>query len=974
MSAPSLGLIIGLITKIAKESAIEYGALGIVDIRVNATKDGIEFELSNGTTFNVPITNTMLKSVYDTINDGTIGVDNSRQLGGVTKDFVLDSKNSKFDNTKLENILSTNVQDAIDELGNLYFDTQGNVSAIEQGKVVDYVNNLTVDRTIEDIVLNGSKLVSYEKFNHENELINNNFTNITDGILDNIATLTNETQDNNVAIANIIKGSYITTDASNTIGLLKTDGGVVIDASTLGQNINDIENENITQNNAITALTNENVAQNDKITAIEGVNTNQNTKISNFETESVSQGNRISTLENTSTSQSNSISSLVAKDVIHDNKILALENDNIVQTTKITNLELSDTSQNMKLTSLDTTTKNIISGDYINVTPNSGLSIVKNPLTGVELKQLIATRNTTGGVIVGNNINLGVDGEISIADYILLSQRGTSNGVASLDVNSKIPNVQLDLTTIRNVAFYATVSAFPIQGVFSVLYISDDGFFKKWNGSAYVDALVIPSQITSTYDTSNVAQAPIASAIKPVIDSEISLVSIGKTKIGSWDASTNTPTLSTTPSISLTKGDYYEVSVDGTQFGVNWTFKDRIVVGLNTDGSYAWFKANLPFKEPTDYAYKNKRQYFQSLYSYASRGDVSMTATDVTDWVVVGATTIATTNYATNIFFRRMLSLVGTSITNNTTTNLYTKPTAYAYCKYKNCPTSGEVLAWIRVQSGDKVVAVNAWLRNPTTGVLDKRLWTRSSQLGSVATTGLGAIYGELYPSHDNRAGNTTNGHSWICFRIDATDVPLYRTATGEIHVAFNQAGILTTGGNSGNIGISGWALSTNEYNFQYLTGNELYLPFFGSTYKTPAVTNGTFSLQTVNSEGYVSVFIPSTQSKIFEVPMPSTITGSWKLSIQSLPNNRLYGGQIRLYTQNSANARVLDVGEPYSQNNIFTPIDTRSTISTWNLNGTDLNAVKRTRVDQSGSFVQFEFYNTSQDDYLLGVWIERVV
>ena len=45
---------------------------------------------------------------------------------------------------------------------------------------------------------------------------------------------------------------------------------------------------------------------------------------------------------------------------------------------------------------------------------------------------------------------------------------------------------------------------------------------------------------------------------------------------GTWDASTNTPTLNNPPAGS-TKGDYYVVSVAGTQFSLSFAVGDWII-------------------------------------------------------------------------------------------------------------------------------------------------------------------------------------------------------------------------------------------------------------------------------------------------------------------------------------------------------------------------------------------------------------
>ncbi len=58
---------------------------------------------------------------------------------------------------------------------------------------------------------------------------------------------------------------------------------------------------------------------------------------------------------------------------------------------------------------------------------------------------------------------------------------------------------------------------------------------------------------------------------------------------GTWDASTNTPTLSNPPTSALYNiGDYYRVTAGGTQFGFNFGIHDAIVVVEGVGGALAW--------------------------------------------------------------------------------------------------------------------------------------------------------------------------------------------------------------------------------------------------------------------------------------------------------------------------------------------------------------------------------------------------
>ncbi len=64
----------------------------------------------------------------------------------------------------------------------------------------------------------------------------------------------------------------------------------------------------------------------------------------------------------------------------------------------------------------------------------------------------------------------------------------------------------------------------------------------------------------------------------------------GGTPLGNWDASTNTPTLLNPPTPPTYQvGDYYIVSVAGTQFGFTFTINDKIIV-IQDGSALAWNK------------------------------------------------------------------------------------------------------------------------------------------------------------------------------------------------------------------------------------------------------------------------------------------------------------------------------------------------------------------------------------------------
>jgi hypothetical protein len=79
----------------------------------------------------------------------------------------------------------------------------------------------------------------------------------------------------------------------------------------------------------------------------------------------------------------------------------------------------------------------------------------------------------------------------------------------------------------------------------------------------------------------------------------------GKRLLGTWDASTNTPTLPIPPSETYQQGDYYDVSVAGTFNDIDFTVGDKIVVvyDVNTS-SLKWVQDNFG-QEAVQISYAN---------------------------------------------------------------------------------------------------------------------------------------------------------------------------------------------------------------------------------------------------------------------------------------------------------------------------------------------------------------------------------
>jgi hypothetical protein len=98
------------------------------------------------------------------------------------------------------------------------------------------------------------------------------------------------------------------------------------------------------------------------------------------------------------------------------------------------------------------------------------------------------------------------------ASYIPLSQKGVSNGVATLDGSGKVPSDQLP-SFVDDVLEYADLAAFPATGSSGIIYVAiDTKKVYRWSGSAYVE--ISPSEVNSvngltgvvTLTTSNVAE------------------------------------------------------------------------------------------------------------------------------------------------------------------------------------------------------------------------------------------------------------------------------------------------------------------------------------------------------------------------------------------------------------------------------------------------------------------------------------
>lgn len=82
-----------------------------------------------------------------------------------------------------------------------------------------------------------------------------------------------------------------------------------------------------------------------------------------------------------------------------------------------------------------------------------------------------------------------VNSKISTAsgDYVPITDKGSANGVATLDGDGKVPSSQLP-SYVDDVVEYASKSDFPASGESGKIYVSqDDNKTYRWSGSSYVE-------------------------------------------------------------------------------------------------------------------------------------------------------------------------------------------------------------------------------------------------------------------------------------------------------------------------------------------------------------------------------------------------------------------------------------------------------------------------------------------------------
>ena len=145
----------------------------------------------------------------------------------------------------------------------------------------------------------------------------------------------------------------------------------------------------------------------------------------------------------------------------------------------------------------------------VQVTANDGSTLATLNVGTLDV-DVTATGITKSMVGLGNCDNTSdANKPVSTAQQTALdaklddSQKGTANGLAELDSNSKVPAAQLP-SYVDDVLEYANLAAFPATGEDSKIYVAEDtNKTYRWSGSAYVEI----SESLALGETSSTAYA-----------------------------------------------------------------------------------------------------------------------------------------------------------------------------------------------------------------------------------------------------------------------------------------------------------------------------------------------------------------------------------------------------------------------------------------------------------------------------------
>lgn len=125
-------------------------------------------------------------------------------------------------------------------------------------------------------------------------------------------------------------------------------------------------------------------------------------------------------------------------------------------------------------------------GDAVTITQNQVSGLAAALTAKASTASLLTHQNDAGNPHAVTKAQVGLSAVTNEAQ-IPLTQKGTANGVATLDSNGLVPSAQLP-SFVDDVIEAANFAALPGTGTTGKIYVTlDDGKTYRWSGSAYVE-------------------------------------------------------------------------------------------------------------------------------------------------------------------------------------------------------------------------------------------------------------------------------------------------------------------------------------------------------------------------------------------------------------------------------------------------------------------------------------------------------
>lgn len=185
----------------------------------------------------------------------------------------------------------------------------------------------------------------------------------------------------------------------------------------------------------------------------------------------------------------------------------------------------------------------------------------------------------------------------SKADW--MANTGASWAAGDVDIDLSTNQVQFPSAGIQ-VRLDLKADAISVRGSSAQPYLeikTQNGSFVNLASQPWAQGQIsaaITATLALTYDPLDTNHALTPSVAESRILSAISQAQATRRQVGTWNASTNTPTLTNPPTTisgtTLQVGDYVEVSTAGAQFGITWAVGDIAKVVQTTGGSLGWYK------------------------------------------------------------------------------------------------------------------------------------------------------------------------------------------------------------------------------------------------------------------------------------------------------------------------------------------------------------------------------------------------